>query len=144
MSMGSNNNNNSIYRPSSIASLGMMKQSLVTSPHLRNNLLVMSKQSIPANKSNILKSTKFSNNRLSEKPLSTQLSLELKPTDMYNFFSGPNPNTISRVLEEKNVNNIREEFIPCDVKFMNGQKPYIAHSSQSLLNVSPEVGNQSA
>lgn len=76
MSIGSCNNNNSIYRPSSMASLGMMKKSLVTSPYSRNNLLVMSKQSIPAKNSNILKSTKFTNNnRFSEKPLSTQLSL---------------------------------------------------------------------
>lgn len=113
-----------------------MKKSLVTSPCSRNNLLVLSKQSIPANK-NILKTTKFNNsNRLSEKPLSTQLSIELKPTHMYNFFSGPNPNTMSRILEEKNVNNVREEFIPCDVKFINGQKKFVPHSSQSLLNVS--------
>lgn len=97
----------------------------------------MSKQYIPGNNNN-LKSTKFNNNsyRFSEKPLSTQLSIELKPTDMYNFFSGPNPNTMSRILEEKNVNNIREEFIPCDVKFINGQKQFVPHSSQSLLNVS--------
>jgi len=43
---------------------------------------------------------------------------------------------MSRVLEEKNVNHLKEEFIPCDVKFMNGQKPFFPHSSQSLLNIS--------
>lgn len=55
----------------------------------------MSKQSIPAN---IKKSTKINNKLFDNKPLSTQLSIELKSSDVYNFFSGPNTNTISRVL----------------------------------------------
>ena len=87
--------NNSFHRQSSINNLAIMKQSLVTSPYSRNSLLGMSKQSIPAN---IKKSTKINNKLFDNKPLSTQLSIELKSSDVYNFFSGPNQNTISRVL----------------------------------------------
>lgn len=71
------------------------------SPYSRNNLLLSSKQSIPAAMNNNLKSTKFSSKIMfdNNKQVSTQLSIEMKSSDIYNFFSGPNTKTsISRVL----------------------------------------------
>lgn len=72
------------------------------SPYSRNNLLLSSKQSIPAAiNNNNLKSTKFSSKIMfdNNKQVSTQLSIEMKSSDIYNFFSGPNTKTsISRVL----------------------------------------------